>query len=578
MAELLLGPLLRHVDDEAATIWVETDAPCTVAVLGEEEPTFEVEGHHYALVAVEHLAPGESTDYTVEIDGEQVWPPSDYPYPTPCIKPVASGEGVRFIFGSCRVSFPHEEPYVLHQTKHPQGQGIDALRTLALRLIREEERTPDCLLMLGDQIYADDLSPAMREVTGGRTEHTDAPEDQLADYREYALAYREAWSEPLVRWLLSTVPVAMIFDDHEVHAQWKISRAWQDMLTSQSWYERRVDSALMTYWVYQHLGNLSCRELANSELYERVRSADGDAGPILAEQMRKADEQPGHSRWSYYRDLGDTRLLVIDSRAGRELEPPDRRMISSGEWDWIVDHAAGNFDHLLVASSLPFFLTPGLHYIEAWDAQLADRGRTGATRKLGEKIRQKSVMDHWASFQDSFRELCGLLEEIASGAHGDGSAPETIIMLSGDVHHCYLAEVPQPRLASGLLRLPQGPGGAREARDARRKLPRRGSRRPLSRTRGRRQALTARLAHRPRPELRQPGRQPRAASRRGPDPGRDDRRLGLARPRPPHGVQAGSARASVTSSQTLAAQPVDGYGLHIHDPQERDICQSPRRT
>ena len=34
MAQLVLGPILRHVDATSATIWVETDAPATVEVLG----------------------------------------------------------------------------------------------------------------------------------------------------------------------------------------------------------------------------------------------------------------------------------------------------------------------------------------------------------------------------------------------------------------------------------------------------------------------------------------------------------------------------------------------------------------
>ena len=54
--------------------------------------------------------------------------------------------------------------------------------------------------------------------------------DELADFDEYALAYGEAWSEPLIRWLLSTVPTAMIFDDHEVHAEWRISARWLDKM------------------------------------------------------------------------------------------------------------------------------------------------------------------------------------------------------------------------------------------------------------------------------------------------------------------------------------------------------------
>jgi hypothetical protein len=57
----LLGPLLRHVDSRSATVWVETDRPCTVRVADAEARTFTVAGHHYALVAVTGLEPGTST-------------------------------------------------------------------------------------------------------------------------------------------------------------------------------------------------------------------------------------------------------------------------------------------------------------------------------------------------------------------------------------------------------------------------------------------------------------------------------------------------------------------------------------
>jgi hypothetical protein len=51
-------------------------------------------------------------------------------------------------------------------------------------------------------------------------------------------------------------------------------------------------------------------------------------------------------------------------------------------------------------------------------------------------------MDHWASFQTTFRELAELLDDVAHGR--EGAAPNTIVMLSGDVHHCYLAQVGFP--------------------------------------------------------------------------------------------------------------------------------------
>jgi len=58
--------------------------------------------------------------------------------------------------------------------------------------------------------------------------------------------------------------------------------------------------------------------------------------------------------------------VVIDSRAGRVLDPGGRMMVDGGEWRWIAEQATGDRDHLLLASSVPFVLTPGLHHLEEW--------------------------------------------------------------------------------------------------------------------------------------------------------------------------------------------------------------------
>ena len=47
--------------------------------------------------------------------------------------------------------------------------------------------------------------------------------DELKDYEEYAHLYRLAWSDPANRWLLSTLPSAMIFDDHDIRDDWNTS-------------------------------------------------------------------------------------------------------------------------------------------------------------------------------------------------------------------------------------------------------------------------------------------------------------------------------------------------------------------
>src|SRR3954465_15357669 len=70
MPDLVLGPLLRHVSDTDATVWVETDCACGVEVLGSRESTFRVEGHHYAVVCIGDLEPASRHEYEVRLDGE----------------------------------------------------------------------------------------------------------------------------------------------------------------------------------------------------------------------------------------------------------------------------------------------------------------------------------------------------------------------------------------------------------------------------------------------------------------------------------------------------------------------------
>ena len=136
----------------------------------------------------------------------------------------------------------------------------------------------------------------MREIQAGeRTD--DVPEGVLADFGEYALAYREAWSEPAVRWLLSTVPTAMVFDDHETHAERRISDDWMREMTAKPWFDRHIRGGLVAYWVFQHLGNLGPGELGAESLFAKV-CAIGDAADLLYEHLATEGSQIGHSRWS----------------------------------------------------------------------------------------------------------------------------------------------------------------------------------------------------------------------------------------------------------------------------------------
>jgi hypothetical protein len=116
--------------------------------------------------------------------------------------------------------------------------------------------------------------------------------------------------------------------------------------------------------------------------------------------------------------------------------------VQDEEWRWIGAQVRRPARHLLLASSVPFLLAPGLHHVQAWDEALTDGAWGSLAARLGERLRRLTVMDHWASFQRTYRRFAELIDETAHGRNGD--APASVVMLSGDVHHCYLAEVGFP--------------------------------------------------------------------------------------------------------------------------------------
>jgi hypothetical protein len=79
-----------------------------------------------------------------------------------------------------------------------------------------------------------------------------------------------------------------------------------------------------------------------------------------------------------------------------------------------------------------------MHYLQAWNEAVCAGAWGERTKALGERVRRSQDLDHWASFQSSFAALTGLIQRVASGEKGD--PPSSITILSGDVHHGYLAE------------------------------------------------------------------------------------------------------------------------------------------
>ena len=84
-------------------------------------------------------------------------------------------------------------------------------------------------------------------------------------------------------------------------------------------------------------------------------------------------------------------------------------------------------------------MAPGLHHLEAWNEAVCDGAWGRPAAWVAERVRQALDLEHWAAFHDSFVAMCLLLREVGAGRRGE--PPASIVALSGDVHHAYLARV-----------------------------------------------------------------------------------------------------------------------------------------
>ena len=189
MPALILGPMARWASTSEATVWVETDGPCEVEVRADgvaaaRERTFTVAGHHYAIVRVSGLPEDAPTPYTVALDGEPVWPEPGSPFPPSTLRTHSADGPARVVFGSCRLAYPHEPPWSLKPDDHDDGREVDALRAIALRMAAgDPAEWPHTVLLLGDQVYADEVSPDTLAYIRSRRDTSQPPGESIITIR-----------------------------------------------------------------------------------------------------------------------------------------------------------------------------------------------------------------------------------------------------------------------------------------------------------------------------------------------------------------------------------------------------------
>ena len=121
-------------------------------------------------------------------------------------------------------------------------------------------------------------------------------------------------------------------------------------------------------------------------------------------------------------------------------------MADEGEWQWLTESVAGDWEHVVIASSVPPLLPRGIHTLEAWTERICGGAWGRRAARFGEGLRRRFDLEHWPSFGVSFTQLEDLLTSLASGERSaPGVPPVTVTLISGDVHHSYLTAVDLPR-------------------------------------------------------------------------------------------------------------------------------------
>ncbi|MFT6864379.1 MAG: alkaline phosphatase D [Akkermansiaceae bacterium] len=167
------------------------------------------------------------------------------------------------------------------------------------------------LIMMGDQIYADDLNI----IAPDRTVH------------KFFERYREAFGQPHLRRLMANVPTYMMMDDHEIENDWPAEANHKD-------WKVLYPAAAHAYQTYQ---------ASHSPLLE-----------ISGDRLVGVPK-----RWWYQYTDGCCDFFVLDCRTERwiwDLENREKLMIGKDQMKtlkrWLAD---GSGRAKIIVSSIPFF-------------------------------------------------------------------------------------------------------------------------------------------------------------------------------------------------------------------------------
>ena len=443
-----VGPLVRATSTTSVVIWAECAQAETVALYAQPlheqgdvvtttVSTVMVGGRHYVAPQLQGLQPG--TWYRYQLisanSKEPLWGQTTPPVQYFRTFDQSAGQTLRIAYGSCRKT---------------TDQATDVLNSFGNWLTaHQEEREqvwPHTLLLIGDQIYADDPPPALIR----QYAHL---QQGARIFEDFALIYEHAWTyADGIRQVLAVLPTFMIFDDHEITNNWNGTPTWQAQML-QTGKEQLLIDGLVAYWVYQGWGNITTRDETRHPLLQIMRKA-AKSGKDALDALRthiKAEIR-GSTKLSWHYEISTTpAIFVTNTRTERPAivgkQPGDRyapaRIVGQEQIAEFRKWAATRQEGLLfVTSSVPILLPPVIGLAEYWAGKRLWYRSNGPLCWLGCQLArvqqwfaEKARFDHWPLYEQSWHELLQIWRE----------QQKDLFVLSGDVHFSYSVEATSPR-------------------------------------------------------------------------------------------------------------------------------------
>ncbi|KJK02991.1 alkaline phosphatase [Pseudomonas sp. 21] len=231
------------------------------------------------------------------------WPTStDGPYDSFTTGPSDQVTQRHYAVGSCRYLLR------LFEKQFGEERGDKLFKSI---LDQRAKQPLDGLVMIGDQIYADDLNLIAPDTT----------------IDEFLLRYRSVFSQPYLRQLMANLPTYMILDDHEIEDNWP-KHAGKGSATT------LFTHAMYAYQIYQ------CSH-----------------GPLLrATPDGRIDGIP--DRYWYTFSDGCAAWFVMDTRTERVIAPRSGppRIISERQLQALLDWLSAPTPQVkMVVTSVPIF-------------------------------------------------------------------------------------------------------------------------------------------------------------------------------------------------------------------------------